>query len=320
MRPASLLLPVALLAACGGDDGAGVDTPDASSTTDGAQPDGGHRDPLAGVGAATLVQGGFQFVEGPQWIDDGTLRFTDIPASTIYQLTPPSTVEVFRTPSDNAIGLALLADGRMLAAEHGARRVSVTSASGTVTALVAQYDGQPFNSPNDVVAREDGVVYFTDPPYGLPNGTDSALGFMGIFRVPASGPPAVAEEQGALTARPNGIALSPNSALLYVDDTDAGTLRAFDVGYEGELTNPRVVSTEVPGADGMAVDIDGNIYVAASTGVVVVSPTGHVYGTIQVAEQPSNCAFGGADARTLYITARTGLYRVEVPIAGLPRN
>jgi len=306
VRLASILV---MVAACGGD--AGPAAPDASSPSDAA-------DPLAGIGDVALVAGGFMFVEGPRWLEArGTLVFSDIPASTIRELTPPSTIAVFRMPSDNANGLGVLPDGRLLAAEHGTRRVSVSAGDGTgrVT-LVDGFEGHALNSPNDVVTAADGTVYFTDPPYGIAD-ADRELDFMGVFRVPAGGAAPIAEWRGALTARPNGLGLSPAGDTLYVDDTDAGVVRAFDVGAGGALSGERTISTDVPTADGLAIDVDGNLYVATTAGIRVLAPSGATLGTIAVPEQPANCAFGDADHRTLYITAQTGLYRVRTPIPGL---
>jgi len=309
MRAAPALL---LLAACGGDDVAGVI--DAGPAADAS-------DPLAGIGAVELIQGGFMFVEGPQWLDgSATLVFSDIPASTIYELTPPSTIATFRMPSDNANGLGVLPDGRLLAAEHGARRVSVSAADGSGRAtVVGTFEGSSLNSPNDVIAADDGTIYFTDPPYGIPD-ADRELDFMGVFRVPAGDDAAVAEWQGPLTARPNGLDLSPDGATLYVSDTATGVVRAWDVGAAGALSGERTLSTDTPGADGLAVDVDGNLFVTTSAGVRVLAPSGETLGTIAVPEQPANCAFGDADGKTLYITARTGLYRVRLVIPGRARS
>lgn len=295
-----------MLAACGGDDGA--------ATID-AGPGADAQDPLAGLGDVELVSGGFMFVEGPQWLEArGTLVFSDIPASTIRELTPPDAIAVFRMPSDGSNGLAVLPDGRILAGEHGTRRVSVSAADGSARATVVDtFEGARLNSPNDVIARGD-TIYFTDPPYGIAD-ADRELDFIGIFRV--SGTDAIAEWRGPLTAKPNGIGLAPAGELLYVDDTDEGVVRAFDVGADGALSGERTISTDVPNADGLAVDVDGNLYVATAAGVRVLSPAGETLGTITVPEQPANCAFGDADHRTLYITAQTSLYRVRTPIPGL---
>lgn len=308
MRRLALLL---VIAACGDDGGGGG--PDAAPGIDGAPGIDADPDvnPLDGIGPVTSVQGGFLFVEGPQWHDvDGLLFFSDIPADTIYQVDGDTITEL-RSPSGNSNGLALDPDRNLLAAEHGGRRVSRDTAT-----VVDEYEGLRLNSPNDVVARSDGTIYFTDPPYGISD-ADRDLSFMGVFRVPVGANQPVAEWMGPLAARPNGIALSPDESILYVADTADGMLRAWDVATDGSLSNERVVTSDVPGADGMAVDDVGNLFVTTSTGIRVFAPDGTPWGEIDVPEQPANCAFGGDDRRTLYITARTSLYRVALAGPGL---
>jgi gluconolactonase len=275
-------------------------------------------DPLDGIGEVTLVDDGYMFVEGPQWLaSSGTLLFSDIPANTIFALMPAGNIEVFRDPSGNANGLALTADGSLLAAEHGNRAVSIAAPGQPPTALVTEYQGMRLNSPNDVIARDDGAVYFTDPPYGLASDADRELPFMGVFRTTTAGGEPVAEYMGPLTDRPNGIGLSPDQSVLYVSDTDAGLVRAWDIAAEGSLSGERTLSADTPGADGLAVDSAGNLFVSTSAGVRVIAPDGTTWGTIAVPMQPANCAFGGDDLRTLYITARTGLYQVTLAHPGL---
>ena len=274
-------------------------------------------DPLAGVTKDNVqkVAPNFEFVEGPVWIaKEGVLLFSDIPKNTIHKLTPPSAISVFRMPSDNSNGLALDEKGLLIASEHGARRVSRTLADKSVVPIVAEYMGKKLNSPNDVIVRSDGNVYFTDPPYGL-NGQPGELGFNGVFRV-------APDKSVTLLAmdmqRPNGIALSPDQSKLYVTDTQTAELRVFDVAADGAVSNGKKLVTTSPGPDGMGVDDAGNLYITTSAGVDVLRPDGTKWGLIEVAEQPANCAFGGADRKTLYITARTSLYSVVLNVPGKP--
>jgi gluconolactonase len=273
--------------------------------------------PLLGIGAAALVDEGFVFTEGPRWrAATSELLFTDITGDTIYSLTPPSTVNVFRTPSDMANGLANDVGGELLAAEHGTRRVSRTDGVGTVTTVADSYMGMSLNSPNDIAVRSDGTIYFTDPPYGI-DPLDQELPFNGVFRMDTSDV-LTAEYQGALAERPNGVVLSPDESTLYVSDTVLETVTAWSVAVDGSLSNPTTFATGVAVADGMCVDTAGNLYVSALSGVEVFAPDGMHWGTIAVPRQPSNCAFGGAGALTLYITAREGLYSVAAVVPGIP--
>jgi gluconolactonase len=311
-----------VLAACGGGGGGDDGADDDGGDDDAPAPDAGPPiNPLDGIGTVELVDGGYMFLEGPQWVESSqTLLFTDIPANTIFALVSPNSVAPFRNPSGNANGLALSADSELLAAEHGNRRISIADGSAAPTEVVATYQGMRFNSPNDVVVRSDGVVYFTDPPYGLASDADRELPFMGVFRTTTAGGEPVAEWEGALTARPNGIGLSPDESTLYVSDTDEGVVRAWDVAADGSLSGERILSDDTPGADGLAIDTAGNLFVTTSAGVRVIAPDGTTWGTIAVPMQPSNCAFGGADHRTLYMTAREDLYRVTLANPGLPTH
>lgn len=289
------------------DASEGTPSPDAGPL------DAGPVDPLAGAGEATRIAGGFEFVEGPLWYE-GALLFSDIPAGTIYAIAPPGSAEVFRRPSNASNGLAVLPDGRLLAAEHATRRVSVTEPDGRVVALVERFEGARFNSPNDLVARSDGTVYFTDPPFGLTGPRE--LDFNGLFRVTPDGR-AHAEWRGTIDSRPNGVALSPDERVLYVDDTAAALVRAYDVAPDGSTSGERIFATGTPNADGMTVDAHGNLYVSTNDGVAVFAPDGARWGTLPIPQVPTNCAFGG-DGRTLYVTAGGAVYAVRLPAAQGP--
>ena len=267
------------------------------------------------------VADGFGFVEGPVWHKDGFLLFTDIPRNRIMRWHPTEGVTVFREPSDNANGLALDRAGRLLACEHSARRVSRAGANGAAVSIVEKFEGKRLNSPNDLATAHDGAIYFTDPPYGLPKQTEGKeLDFNGVYRLSPKGELSVLVKD---FERPNGIGFSPDRKTLYVADTAKMHVRAFDVRRDGSVTNGRVFGEMrrwAPniqgGPDGLKVDEKGNVYVTGAGGVWVYDKTGKTLGVIQTPEVPANCGFGDADFKTLYITARTGLYRIRLNVKG----
>lgn len=309
-------------AATGHDAGGGTDAgTDASTGTDAgtdAEVDAGPPpDPLAGLGQVELVDDGYQFLEGPQWrADQGVLLFSDIDANTIYSLSPPSTVEVFRNPSGHSNGLALDTDGLLLAAEHSNRRVSRTLANGDIETVVDSFEGLSLNSPNDIIVRSDGTIYFTDPPFGI-DWADRELDFHGVFQVPPDGGDVAALWRGDLESGPNGIGLSPDETLLYFGDANDAVIHVLDVHPDGfaDGERPFVDTADVP--DGFSVDEWGNLWVATAAGIEVYAPDATRWGVIDVEGTPANCAFGDDDGMTLYITAEDALYRVRTQVHGL---
>jgi sugar lactone lactonase YvrE len=276
---------------------------------------------IVGEVAVEKIAGGFQFTEGPVWVPDGYLLFSDIPADTIYRWTPGSAAaEVFRTPSGRSNGLTLDREGRLLACEHD-RRLSRTEKDGRVVALAGRYEGRRLNSPNDVVVKSDGCVYFTDPPYGLSRQEEGReLDFNGVYRLAPDGTLTLLDDS---FDRPNGLAFSPDERVLYVNDSRRGHIRAFDVQSDGVLSNGRVFAElKNPGKegspDGMKVDVRGNVFCTGPGGIWMFDAAGELLGLIQVPEVPANLAWGGDDLKTLYITARTGLYRMRVRTGGTP--
>jgi gluconolactonase len=271
---------------------------------------------LVEAGDPELVVSGFQFLEGPVWHPDGYLLFSDIPASRIYKWSG-GTFETWRDPTGNSNGLTLDRERRLIACEHSGRRVSRV-ADGTIEPLAEYYNGKRLNSPNDVVVRSDGIVYFTDPPYGIePDQREQPCN--GVYRVLTDGTLELLLDD---FDRPNGLAFSPDESTLYVDDSPRRHVRAFDVRPDGALTNSRVIADmdhpQSGSPDGMKVDQEGNLYVTGATGVWVFEPDGTHLGVIATPERPANCAWGDDDLSTLYITARTSLYRIRTKVPGLP--
>ncbi|HEX4823899.1 MAG TPA: SMP-30/gluconolactonase/LRE family protein [Candidatus Polarisedimenticolaceae bacterium] len=280
------------------------------------------------------VAGGFEFTEGPVWHPDGYLLFSDPNANTIYRLMGDGDLSVYRAKSGytgtdigeygqpGSNGLALDREGRLTIDEHGNRRVTRLERNGTLTVLADRYQGKRLNSPNDLVYRSDDALYFTDPPFGLPKFFDDArkeLPYSGVYLL----------KDGALTllttelSGPNGLAFSPDEKFLYVDDWDEKrkVVMRYPVSADGTLEKGEVFfdmkdAPEPEALDGLKVDRDGNLYVSGPGGVWVLSADGKHLGTIKAPELPANFAFGGDDRKTLYMTARTGVYRVRVQVAG----
>lgn len=264
-------------------------------------------------GEPERIAADLEFTEGPVWNPDGYLLFSDIPADVIYRWNPDGKLEKFRSPSGNSNGLTFDRQGRLIACEHGNRRVSRTKPDGTIVTLADRYQGKRLNSPNDVVVKSDGSIYFTDPPYGI-QPKDRELDFQGVYRIAPDGTLTLLADD---FEKPNGLAFSPDEKVLYVDDTDRRHIRAFDVQPDGTLTNDRVfaeLGEHRP--DGMKVDVNGNVYVTASF-VWVFNETGKHLGNIVTPDAPANCAFGGPENRTLFITARPSVYRVELKVQGI---
>jgi sugar lactone lactonase YvrE len=272
-------------------------------------------DILAPGAAMDRVATGFQFTEGPLWTPGAYLIFSDIPANRIYKLVGGKAV-VYREPSGNSNGLILDRQGRVIACEHGNRRVSRED-GGRVVAIAERYEGKRLNSPNDAIVKSDGSVYFTDPPYGVAE-TDRELDFQGVYRLSPDGKLTLLAKD---FDRPNGLVFSPNEKVLFIaDSSDRKHIRAFDVKPDGTLANGRLFadlkSDKEGPPDGMRVDKKGNLYSTGPGGIWVFTPSGKHIGTIGTPEVPSNCAWGDKDRKTLYVTARTSIYRIRTKIGG----
>jgi gluconolactonase len=270
------------------------------------------------------VASGFGFTEGPVWRGD-ELLFSDIPNSrTIRYRSLPEGPEVttFRHPTGNANGMTLDRQGNLIACEHAARRVSRVDHHGQAELVVDAYQGKRLNSPNDVVVRSDGSIFFTDPPYGLRNRTEGKeLPFNGVFCLKLDGTLLVVVDDFEL---PNGLAFSPNEKTLYVDDSARFHIRSFDVAADGTLTGGAVWAemdnpNDEPGVpDGMKVDSEGHVFCTGPGGVWVYDTNSRLLGRITMPEVTANLAWAGDDWRTLYLTASTSLYRLHVSVPGIP--
>lgn len=268
-----------------------------------------------------MLWAGFLFTEGPLWSSaEKALLFSDIDANRIYKWSPVNGTKVFRDPSGNSNGLTYDKEGRLIICEHGNRRVSRIEKNGTYTVLVDRFRGKRLNSPNDVIVKSDGAIYFTDPPYGI-KPEDQELSFQGVFRFDPN--------DSNLTllvddfSHPNGIVLSPDETVLYVGDSGTDRhIRVFDLKDDGKITNGRVFaeirsegSKDYP--DGIKVDVQGNLYVTAPDGILVYSKESTLLGVIKTSEWPANCTWGDNDRRSLFITARSTIYRVKLNIPGV---
>ncbi|MCG3197261.1 MAG: Gluconolactonase [bacterium] len=279
-----------------------------------AQPPG-QPEKLVEVETLERISTGHQFTEGPLWHPSGYLLFSDIPGSRILRWEPGKEASVFREPSRNSNGLTFDRRGSLIACEHSARRVSRTLSDGTVEVVAETFMGKRLNSPNDVVVASDGRVYFTDPPYGLSSDSERELDFQGVFCVTPDGELHLGSRA---MNRPNGLALSPDETILYVADTVAMLVNAFPVSPDGTFGEPIVFSRlDGPGADGMKVDKEGNVYVTGPEGVWIWDREGNWVGLLKTPEQPANCAFGGEDGKTLFITAKTSVYQVRTKVEGI---
>jgi gluconolactonase len=266
-----------------------------------------------------LLSDGFQFTEGPAWSADGFLLFSDIPASIIYRWSEQEGISVYQEPSYNANGLLFSDDGNLFICEHGTRLLRKVSVSGLDEVLADQYQGLRLNSPNDLALKSDGSIYFTDPPYGLSDqdyDAEKELSFNGIFRL-KDGELIVMDSS---LARPNGIAFSPDERKLYVAQSEIDPKwMQFNLDDEGNIIDSKLFfdASKLEGAgtpDGLKVDEKGNLFCSGPGGIVIFSGAGKHLGTIRTPEVATNCAFGGSDGRTLFITAQTGLYAIDLKV------
>jgi gluconolactonase len=259
-----------------------------------------------------VVANGMRFADGPVWSLEDFLLFSDAVTDKQHKFTPGKGLSDLGSHPGGTAGNAYDEKGNLYTCEFRERRVTRTAKNGKAEVIAARFEGKRLNAPNDVVVRRDGNVYFTDPAFGNQEDTRE-LDFNGVFRVTTRGQ---IEAVAKWKTRPNGVALSPNGRTLYVSDSDGQSIHAFDLDRAGAASNDRIVVSKIPGAPaGLRTDEMGNIYVAAKD-VLVYSPQGELVRTIRMTETPSNLAFGDADFSTLYVTARTSVYRIRLGVKG----
>tara|TARA_B100000686_G_scaffold352918_1_gene456520 strand:+ start:5769 stop:6680 length:912 start_codon:yes stop_codon:yes gene_type:complete len=270
-----------------------------------------------------ILYSGAEWSEGPVFIKNRNMVvWSDIPNDRMLSWTPKAGVEIFRSPSGYSNGNFLDLQGQLLTCEHGNRRISRTNKNGEVVTIVDNFNGKKLNSPNDLVVKSDGSIWFTDPPYGILSDkeghkSDSELEGNFVFRYDP-----IVDKLTLISDdfdKPNGIAFSPDEKLLYIADSgNPKNIRVFNVSEDGESINKGRVFAEIsPGVpDGFRVDTDGNVFTSASDGIQVFTPSGVMLGKILVPERTANCAFGGKNRETLFITASTSLYSIAMNAKG----
>ena len=260
------------------------------------------------------ITSGYQFTEGPVWHPSGYLLFSDIPANTIYKWTPGSDAETYLSPSGHSNGLTFDHQGRLVLAQHDGALASYTENKGIET-LVDSYSGKRINSPNDLTIHSDGSIYFTDPPFGVSE-EDKELEIHGVYRYSEAKGLQLLSDDFDL---PNGIALSPDETRLYVNDSRHNHIRVFDIAREGKIGNGRLFATmesDAQGsADGMKVDVEGNVYSTGPGGLWIFSPEGKLLQQVKTPRM-TNLAWGGEDKKTLFMTAPAALYKLEMTTRG----
>jgi gluconolactonase len=266
---------------------------------------------------------GFIFTEGPLWHRrDHYLLFSDMPGDHLRRWSAKDGVSTFRKPCNKSNGLAWDHQGRLIACEHASSHLTRTEADGSITVLASHYDGKELNSPNDVVVKGDGAIYFSDPTYGrkehfgVPR--EPQLAVRGVYRLAPDG-----KSLSLLAddfAQPNGLCFSLDEKILFVNDTDRQHIRAFDVKGDGTLANNRIWAKTLgqgPGApDGMKIDSAGNLYSCGPGGIHVFAPDATCLGVIKVPEYTANFCWGDEDFKSLFITASKSVYRIRVAVPG----
>jgi gluconolactonase len=272
---------------------------------------------------------GFTFTEGPIWNPDGFLLFSDMPGDVRRRWDSDSGVSEVANPSNKGNGMTIDNDGRLIVCEHvtsSVVRMDPDGRGGGREVLATHYDGKELNSPNDVVVKSDGAIYFTDPTYGRMPGfgieREQDLDFQGVYRIaPGGGDPQLLVDD---FAQPNGLCFSTDESLLYINDTTRAHIRVFDVAGDGTIANSRVLAEGIGSGsleigdlvDGMKLDERGNVWVTGPGGVCVFDPDGNHIGTVEVPENVGNVNWGGPDWSQLFIPATSSMYRIQCKVSG----
>jgi gluconolactonase len=272
---------------------------------------------------------GFTFTEGPIWNPDGFLLFSDMPGDVRRRWDPNSGVSEVANPSNKGNGMTIDHDGRLIVCEHvtsSVVRMDPDGRGGGREVLATHYEGRELNSPNDVVVKSDGAIYFTDPTYGRMPGfgieREQDLDFQGVYRIaPGGGDPQLLIDD---FDQPNGLCFSTDESLLYINDTTRAHIRVFDVADDGTIANGRVLADGIGSGsleigdlvDGMKLDERGNVWVTGPGGVCVFDAEGEHIGTVEVPESVGNVNWGGPDWDQLFIPATTSVYRIQCKVSG----
>ncbi|MGO4832086.1 SMP-30/gluconolactonase/LRE family protein [Rhizobiaceae sp. 2RAB30] len=289
------------------------------------------RDLTVPIAKVEMLYDGCLWAEGPIWFaDGGYLVWSDIPNNRLLRWTPDLGVGTFRADSNYANGNTRDREGRLVSCEHGGRRVTRTEPDGSITVIASHYKGKRLNSPNDVVVKSDGSIWFTDPTYGIMSDyegykADSEQDGCFVYRVdPATGEVSVVADD---FVKPNGLAFSPDESRLFVADSGASHdpdgphhIRSFQVGPDNRLHDDSVFCEVSPGVpDGFRFDSEGNLWTSARDGVICFGPSGDALGKIRMPTMVSNLTFGGPRRNRLFITATDRLFAVFVGVTGAQR-
>jgi gluconolactonase len=269
------------------------------------------------------VATGFTFTEGAMWnAKTSELVFSDMPGDIVRKWSEADGVSTFRQPSNKQNGHYFDLEGRLISCSHAASNVTREENDGTITVLASHYGGKELNSPNDVIVKSDGAIYFSDPTYGRMDGfgllREQDMDYQGVYRIdPVSGDVSLlASDFG----QPNGLTFTLDEKRLFINDTDHGHIRVFDVADDGSISGGEVWATPEGagdgGADGMKIDSEGNVFCTGPGGIHVFAPDATPLGVIQVPEVTANFTWGDADLKTIYMNASTSLYRTRVNVPG----